>query len=50
MYINNKRYVLTNSIILNGKEDMTPQKDMAVYVDDDLITDILPAKSLKPGY
>ena len=50
MYINNKRYVLTNSIILNGKEDMTPQKDMAVYVDGDLITDILPAKSLKPGY
>ena len=39
MYHNNKRYALTNCVILDGSEHMEPQTGKAVCIDGDKITD-----------
>ena len=50
MYHNNKRYALTNCVILDGSEHMEPQTGKAVCIDDEKIAEITDAQHIPAGY
>ena len=50
MYHNNKRYALTNCVILDGSEHMEPQTGKAVCIDGDKIAKITDAQHIPAGY
>ena len=50
MYHNNKRYALTNCVILDGSEHMEPQTGKAVCIDGEKITEITDAQHIPAGY
>ena len=50
MYQNDKRYALTNCVILDGSEHMEPQTGKAVCIDGDKITEITDAQHIPAGY
>ena len=50
MYQNNKRYALTNCVILDGSEHMEPQTGKAVCIDGDKIAEITDAQHIPAGY
>ena len=50
MYHNDKRYALTNCVILDGSEHMEPQTGKAVCIDGDKITEITDAQHIPAGY
>lgn len=49
MYLNNKKYALTNCVILDGTKDMTPQKGKTIYIDGKMISEIS-SGDIKNGY
>ena len=50
MYHNNKRYALTNCVILDGSEHMEPQTGKAACIDGDKIAEITDAQHIPAGY
>ena len=50
MYHNDKRYALTNCVILDGSEHMEPQTGKAVCIDGDKIAEIADAQHIPAGY
>jgi len=50
MYHNNKRYALTNCVILDGSEHMEPQMGKAVCIDGEKIAEITDAQHIPAGY
>ena len=50
MYQNNKRYALTNCVILDGSEHMEPQTGKAVCIDGEKIAVITDAQHIPAGY
>ena len=50
MYKNDKKYALTNCIILDGTEHMEPQTGKAVCIDGDRISEIADAQHIPAGY
>ena len=50
MYQNNKRYALTNCVILDGSEHMEPQTGKAVCIDGEKIAEITDAQHIPAGY
>ena len=50
MYHNDKRYALTNCLILDGSEHMEPQTGKAVCIDGDKIAEITDAQHIPAGY
>ena len=50
MYHNNKRYALTNCVILDGSEHMEPQTGKAVCIDGEKIAEITDAQRIPAGY
>ena len=50
MYHNDKRYALTNCVILDGSEHMEPQTGRAVCIDGEKITEITDAQHIPAGY
>ena len=50
MYHNDKRYALTNCVILDGSEHMEPQTGKAVCIDGDKIAEIADAQRIPAGY
>ena len=50
MYHNDKRYALTNCVILDGSEHMEPQTGKAVCIDGDKIAEITDAQRIPAGY
>ncbi|MCI6109437.1 MAG: amidohydrolase family protein [Oscillibacter sp.] len=50
MYQNNKRYALTNCVILDGSEHMEPQMGKAVCIDREKIAEITDAQHIPAGY
>ena len=50
MYQNDKRYVLTNCVILDGSEHMEPQTGKAVCIDGEKIAEITDAQHIPAGY
>lgn len=50
MYQNNKRYALTNCVILDGSEHMEPQMGKAVCIDSEKIAEITDAQHIPAGY
>ena len=50
MYHNNKRYALTNCVILDGSEHMEPQTGKAACIDGDKIAKITDAQHIPAGY
>ena len=50
MYQNDKRYALTNCVILDGSEHMEPQTGKAVCIDGDKIAEITDAQHIPAGY
>ena len=50
MYHNDKRYALTNCVILDGSEHMEPQTGKAVCIDGDKIAEITDAQHIPAGY
>ena len=50
MYQNKKRYALTNCVILDGTEHMTPQTGKTVYVSGSSIVDIGDESQIAAGY
>ena len=50
MYQNNKRYALTNCVILDGSEHMEPQMGKAVCIDGEKISEITDAQHIPAGY
>ena len=50
MYQNDKRYALTNCVILDGSEHMEPQTGKAVCIDGEKIAEIADAQHIPAGY
>ena len=50
MYHNNKRYALTNCVILDGSEHMEPQTGKTVCIDGEKIAEITDAQHIPAGY
>ena len=50
MYQNNKRYALTNCVILDGSEHLEPQTGKAVCIDGKKIAEITDAQHIPAGY
>ncbi len=50
MYQNKKRYALTNCVLLDGTEHMTPQTGKTVYISGDTIVDIGDGGQIAAGY
>ena len=50
MYHNDKRYALTNCVILDGSEHMEPQMGKAVCIDGEKIAEITDAQHIPAGY
>ena len=50
MYRNEKRYALTNCVILDGSEHMEPQTGKAVCIDGEKIKEIVDAQHIPAGY
>ena len=50
MYHNNKRYALTNCVILDGSEHMEPQTGKAVCIHGEKIAEITDAQHIPAGY
>ena len=50
MYHNNKRYALTNCVILDGSEHMEPQTGKAVCIDGEKIAEITDAQHIPASY
>ncbi len=50
MYQNDKRYALTNCVILDGSEHMEPQTGKAVCIDGEKIAEITDAQHIPAGY
>ena len=50
MYQNNKRYALTNCVILDGSEHLEPQTGKAVCIDGEKIAEITDAQHIPAGY
>ena len=50
MYQNDKRYALTNCVILDGFEHMEPQTGKAVCIDGEKIAEITDAQHIPAGY
>lgn len=50
MHQNNKRYALTNCVILDGSEHMEPQTGKAVCIDGEKIAEITDAQHIPAGY
>ncbi len=50
MYHNDKRYALTDCVILDGSEHMEPQTGKAVCIDGDKIAEITDAQHIPAGY
>ena len=50
MYQNDKRYALTNCVILDGSEHMEPQTGKAVCIDGEKIAEITDAQHISAGY
>jgi imidazolonepropionase-like amidohydrolase len=50
MYHNDKRYALTNCVILDGSEHMEPQTGKAVCIDGEKIAEITDAQHIPAGY
>ena len=50
MYHNDKRYALTNCVILDGSEHMEPQTGKAVCIDGDKIAEITDAQHIPASY
>ena len=50
MYQNDKRYALTNCVILDGSEHMEPQTGKAVCIDGEKISEITDAQHIPAGY
>ena len=50
MYHNNKRYALTNCVILDGSEHKEPQTGKAVCIDGEKIAEITDAQHIPAGY
>ena len=50
MHQNNKRYALTNCVILDGSEHMEPQMGKAVCIDGEKIAEITDAQHIPAGY
>ena len=50
MYQNNKRYALTNCVILDGSKHMEPQMGKAVCIDGEKIAEITDAQHIPAGY
>ena len=50
MYHNDKRYALTNCVILDGSEHMEPQTGKAVCIGGDKIAEITDAQHIPAGY
>ena len=50
MYQNDKRYALTNCVILDGSEHMKPQTGKAVCIDGEKIAEITDAQHIPAGY
>ena len=50
MYQNDKRYALTNCVILDGSEHMEPQTGKAVCIDSEKIAEITDAQHIPAGY
>ena len=50
MYQNNKRYALTNCVILDSSEHMEPQMGKAVCIDGEKIAEITDAQHIPAGY
>ena len=50
MYQNNKRYALTNCVILDGSEHMEPQTGKAVCIDGEKIAEITDAQHIPASY
>ena len=50
MYHNDKRYALTNCVILDGSEHMEPQMGKAVCIDSEKIAEITDAQHIPAGY
>lgn len=50
MYQNDKRYALTNCVILDGSEHMEPQTGKAVCIDGEKIAEITNAQHIPAGY
>ncbi len=49
MYQNNKKYALTNCVILDGTKNMTPQTGKTIYIDGKMISEIS-SGDIKNGY
>lgn len=50
MYHNDKKYALTNCVLLDGSEHMEPQTGKAVCIDDEKINEIVDAQHIPAGY
>ena len=50
MYHNDKKYALTNCILLDGSEHMEPQTGKAVCIDGEKINEIVDAQHIPAGY
>ena len=50
MYHNDKKYALTNCVLLDGSEHMEPQTGKAVCIDGDKIAEITDAQHIPAGY
>ena len=50
MYHNDKKYALTNCVLLDGSEHMEPQTGKAVCIDGEKINEIVDAQHIPAGY
>ena len=50
MYHNDKKYALTNCVLLDGSEHMEPQTGKAVCIDSEKINEIVDAQHIPAGY
>ena len=50
MYHNDKKYALTNCVLLDGSEHMEPQTGTAVCIDGEKINEIVDAQHIPAGY
>lgn len=50
MYHNDKKYALTNCVLLDGSEHMEPQAGKAVCIDGEKINEIVDAQHIPAGY
>ena len=50
MYHNDKKYALTNCVLLDGSEHMEPQTGKAVCINGEKINETVDAQNIPAGY